>query len=592
MKYQSFFPIILILLLTLSLHGKEKKKQVKYSIDIKNEARLHREGELKGADGIQVVEADRDYLSLLNSSRLSAKYDNWFAGIRKDLFFIFEKDIEDSLEYAYSNDHFNHGAKHYLERIYLGRRIRAGKMRLSLTVGDFYENINRGLMLSMTKSPIYGDNSIRGFSSRASYKPVSAKLFGGYANPTLRDPLLEKRLQDSWDWLFGGEVTWDITPKIKIGADYTGAFYDEDYSIVKRSYEVSELEKSIEYDKQTLEKHFHMVGGFIQLNNPFPKFSSYAGFSILADGSSKRNEFSIKPLPEEPYYQLSDPKERFNKDIGNANALYISMKKWFDFNKNRLTISAEGKRYERYYVNYDTVEDIDLQRRYFNPPRLIDNEFEIENEFDTWGVRGKVSFADNHLTGTTYHLEFVTGAPLDNDEYFNSNKATYRWEKYYYGGGGFKKSFPHLNIEGKVAYFKSENNPESEDKGESGDLREWYYGKLNLGGHIHKLSLKSQNRIFVKNEDNYRENAIDLNNILDITWDNTYTLSLMSTYWNGSLVEGKDEFFPAAQVSYRHRYVKASVFYGQMKGGKVCAGGVCRNLPDFEGLKFQLDFKF
>ena len=203
-------------------------------------------------------------------------------------------------------------------------------------------------------------------------------------------------------------------------------------------------------------------------------------------------------------------------------------------------------------------------------------------------IRGKISLKDKIVTDAIYHLEFVAGKSLENDDYFNSNKAEYLFEEFRFFGGGAKKHFKHIKLETKLAYFKSEENPEGE---ESSDLREWYYGKVVLSAHVSKFAVKSQNRLFIKKEENYRDNALDLNNVLDLTWNNAWTLSLMSTYWNGDKEKDK-EFYPSAQISYKHKHVKTSVFYGDLKGGKVCAGGVCRNLPDFTGAKFMLDFKF
>lgn len=70
--------------------------------------------------------------------------------------------------------------------------------------------------------------------------------------------------------------------------------------------------------------------------------------------------------------------------------------------------------------------------------------------------------------------------------------------------------------------------------------------------------------------------SITLHYAWDYNWHNKY-----EDYLLGGEVE-----FQATD------YLVFKIFYGQLPGGFICSGGVCRRLPDFEGFKFETTLQF
>lgn len=119
------------------------------------------------------------------------KLDWMTIGLEKEIYLFIDRDFpKDGYKdkYQYSNDLFNNGVDQWLQKIYVQGKFQ----HLSFIAGDFYESMNRGLMLSMKKDSVYGDNSVRGGNLSFNYEGFHSKLFGGVANPLLRDEVTEK----------------------------------------------------------------------------------------------------------------------------------------------------------------------------------------------------------------------------------------------------------------------------------------------------------------------------------------------------------------------------------------------------------------
>ncbi len=540
----------------------------------KNKFHLHKDyKEVQGnSDG-------DDFSDFQSETMFEIKGTNYSFGLVKDVIKFNERayDKESKGEkYQWSNDFFNHGYEQYIDKIF----AKGSWDSLKISAGDFYESMNRGLMFSFKKDPVYGDNTIRGVDISTEINGFHSKAFGGKANPSLRDYATEKKMKESDDYLWGAEGGYRFG-KIDFGIEYAGAKYEK-YQLAYEKKELCEFAG----DCDDIKKNFHLTGGYLQLNNLIDNSDIYLGGSVVLLGYD--------------YFYSYDAGERTEsrKDLSSGHALYFSGIKWFDLGANRLTISLEGKRYEKYFLNYSKMEHQDFQRRYFILPTLIWNEFQIDNEFDTMGGKAKVSFKDDAYSGLLVTGEFAKCQNLGNWDYAVFD---YRPEDFYFGAVTLDRRFANSFVVLKGAIHDvSDNGPKSFDnaaiqRGFYDYKRKWIYSSLQTGGNISKFSAKLNSSLFIKDDSSENwKNAQEIAAALDFGWDNSYTISFSDTYWD-TKVDGDGNIkkhYPGITAGYKYKNFRTSLFYGKIKGGLVCTGGMCRYMPDFDGIKAELDFKW
>ncbi len=511
-------------------------------------------------------------------------YRNFSFGLRKTMVVFAKKDFDETMvdhNYQYSNELFNHSWEHWLDRVSF-----SGKWKpADFTVGDFYESMNRGMAFSMKNDPVYGDNSIRGGSINVHHKGFHMKTFGGRANPQIRDKATYQRTGEADDWLAGMEVGYKWK-KVDFGLQYGYANYGK-YTL--ESY-VDEKEGSDAYEKTFSEKEFHLTGAYISLKNPFPGFTFYSGAVYVPYGYERTIE-DVKFNGIDP--MIDDEK----KDLQNSAAFYSSALYYLDLGqkKSRLTFKVEGKMYRNYYLNYTRMEDADYKRRYFNPPTLLPMDLQMDNEFDTWAVGAKISFMDRDWTKAKYSLNFVKGDSLDNKEdipkLIPGLGPEYKEDDFYYAGIEGEKHFQQFDITAKFGFHYSEGNKKVEDIEE--DSRYWIIAGLHMGGYVSKFSYKFTNDYYNKNMTvvgvKELDNAHELKTVLDLSWNNRYFLALKNTYWHNDFDDNLDNWYPGAAIGFKYNTVRLYIFGGLEKGGLTCDGGACRVLPDFKGVKAELD---
>jgi hypothetical protein len=509
------------------------------------------------------------------------KYKNYSLGLRKTFILFSQKDHDDSMvdhDYQYSDEIFNHSWENWLDRIYL----KAEWKPVQITAGDFYESMNRGMAFSFRNDPVYGDNSIRGGSVKVQKKGFNLKTFGGRANPQIRDKATFQRMGESDDWVVGieGAYKWRRT---EIGVQYGygnyGKYTLEDY------VEGATLSNNI-----VSEKEFHFTGIHLALRNPFPRFSSYTGFVFVP--YAYENTVETTRFREE--YQ--EP-EKEKTGLNNSFAVYSNALYYFDFGekKNRLSFKIDGKVYSRFYLNYTRMEDQNYQRRYFNPPTLLPRELQIDNEFDTWAVGARISLNEKTYTGAMYHIDFVKGDSLGNEDSLPPSAgrfmSMYMNENFWYISGGGEKNWNNLSLKASAGYHGAKGNY-IEVLGLR-DNRDWIMANIHLGGNIGKFSTKLTNDYYLKDMRisgvQEHDKAHELRTALDLSWDKKFFATLKSTVWHNNHDDGSRSWFPGGSIGFKHHDLTFMIFGGFEKGGFTCDGGTCRYLPDFKGVKVELD---
>jgi len=569
----------------------EKKEEIKWKFYSKNKAHVFIDQKIRGG------EAEDTYGVLQTEDFGEITYKNYTFGIRKTLLFFADKESDDyvkNFDYIYSDEHFNHSWEQYLDRIY----VKGKWKKAQFTVGDFYESMNRGMAFSMKNDQVYGDNSIRGINISLDYNGFFIKEFGGMANPQLRDSATFKRMNESEDWLIGMETgyKWKVA---EAAVQYGYGNYGK-YSLVSPSNEKASLKRWLD-----TEKEFHFLGSYFALKNPFPGFSFYAGAVYVPYGT----ETTI----ESNQFHENTPKiDKEKTDLQNAAAFYSSVLYYFDFGKkkSRLTFKLEGKMYNKFFLNYNRMEDKDYQkRRYFNPPTLLPKELQIDNEFDTWAVGGRISFNENY-SGIKFHADLVKGDSLDNQDALPSNTTnaiiTYRSENFWYSALSGEKEWKHVSLSAGLGWHTVRNSS-SERK----NSRDWIISFIHVGGFVSDFAMKLTNDYYHKDywlDDVHEMNHVhELKTVAEFSWKYKRTHELFAAVKNTTWIEkegGTEEaddieegnsgsyspsFYTGGSIGYKYKFLRTYIFGGLEKGGFTCDGGMCRYLPDFKGVKVEIE---
>ena len=564
--------------LTVSANEKKKEETVKWKFYSKNKSHIYIDYKATPAS------TPENFGMLYTKDFAGVQYKNYSLGLRKTMVVFAKKDPDDTMidhAYQYSNELFNHGWEHWLDRMSF-----SGKWKpVDFTVGDFYESMNRGMAFSMKNDPVYGDNSIRGGSINVHHKGFHMKTFGGRANPQIRDKATFQRTGEADDWLAGMELGYKWK-KLDFGIQYGYANYGK-YRL--ENYEDTG-KTSNAYDRTNSEKEFHLTGAYISLRNPFPGFTFYSGAVYVPYG--------YENTTEENKYNGMDPLiDKEKTDLQNSAAFYSSALYYIDLGKkkSRLTFKLEAKLYSNYYLNYTRMEDADYKRRYFNPPTLLPMDLQMDNEFDTWAIGTKIAFMDKHLTKAKYSISFVKGNSLNNKnsipKFLTELGPEYKEDDFYFVGTEGEKHFQKFNFTAKFGFHYS-NGDKHPDPIED-NKQYWIISGLHLGGYVSKFSYKFNNDYYNKNMTivgvKELDNAHELKTVLDLSWNNRYFLTLKNTYWHNDFSDNLKNWYPGAGIGFKYNTVKFYIFAGFEKGGLTCDGGSCRILPDFKGVKAELD---
>ncbi len=536
--------------------GEEEKPPVKFSGYSSNRANVRLDFKRNEQNPSQ---PEDDFAYLSSQTLIEGNYDAYTFGVRKDIVLFFGRNYHDTLadfKYRYSAEAFNHGWQHYLDRVYL-----TGDWGLvRLTAGDFYESMNRGLMFSMLKDPAGPDNAIRGLSTVVKAGDFHAKAFGGMANPYLRDAMALERMKEADDYLWGVEAGYKVLDKFDVGVEYGGGFYN---------------------DYEHANKYYHLIGAYVDMFRLIPQVNGYIGATLAPAGADRTLPTAAWEIEQ-------------RTDLTLANALYFSLLNWYDISKSRLTLTLEGKRYERYWLNYRRMEDVDFTRRYFKPPALLWDNLPLLNPENTMALRTRVQFTDNDITGLTAAVEFIGGLSEKYRDSWHWEADQAPREDYWFLAGMLDRRIGPVTLSAKAGYLKV-NGP-SDDNYNAETLYTQLLAGFGKWGFAAKLNLELYYRDLLWLHTPEERNAIEQRHLLDLSWKNTVFLSYVGTYYRNKFStlffeKNIDEYYPGGSIGFSYRDIRLSLFGGLMRGGLTCLNGMCRYLPDFKGVKLELDVK-
>ncbi len=518
-----------------------------------------------------------DYGVAVNETLIEARYDAYTIGLRKNFILFFLKNDDPAVEnygYRYSSEAFNHGWEHYIDRLYGKGEWSFSGFDLAVTLGDFSESMNRGLFFSMLREPGGEDNAVRGGEVSFKGRGFHAKAFGGVANPYLRDRSSLERMGEADDILWGAEAGYRVADMLDFGVEYGGGIYG-DYILDRQKW--NDPGSFSTYQS----KYFHLVGVYADLFRLIPQTRGYIGATLVPAGADRWVQEAA----------WGDTKKR--TDLSLANAFYFSVTNWYDISKSRLTLTLEGKRYERYWLNYRRMEDPDYLRRYFRPPSLNWDNLPLLNDLNAMALRARAQFADNDVTGLAAAVEFIGGRSEKYRDSWEYEKDRAPKEDHWLIGGSLERSFGPASLAAKTA-FRRINGAGQPYNGET--LYTQLLGGVGLAGFSLKLNLELYRRDLVWMDTVEERGAIEQRHVIDFSWKGTLFLSYVGTYYRNKFEtlfyeRNEEEYYPGGAIGGAYRNLRLSLFGGLMRGGLTCIGGVCRNLPDFKGVKLELEVK-
>jgi hypothetical protein len=153
------------------------------------------------------LDGDDDYGSLVNRLNVTGNSGALRGSARLDVFGFFDA----------PDDRYRSLAS--LERIQLGWH----RDQVTIEVGDTYQQLGRGIALSMRKIDEAGvDVAIRGGSFAWAGDVVSIRAFGGLANPSNADAVNQRYVRDTDDLVVGGAIA--VQPVRSVRVEAFGAF--------------------------------------------------------------------------------------------------------------------------------------------------------------------------------------------------------------------------------------------------------------------------------------------------------------------------------------------------------------------------------
>jgi thiol-disulfide isomerase/thioredoxin len=445
----------------------------------------------------------------------------------------------------------------------------------NITAGDYHVTQGKGLALSLNKQDDLGiDTTLRGLKLDLNYDDfIELNMFGGFVNNTNLDTNEKTNtiFEDKNDIITGASLKFNINNLI-LNAHYNQIMFDE--ADFKESYP-----KPNNYEQQIIET----LGFGVSFNNLFSKLSGSVEVNFL-DDNFYEDEYKVK----DAYAYYGDLTFLHNNlSITQEFKMYKDFQLGFhsDFESNNRFFAPDPNT-----PDIGTRSDIDVVGKdnvYYNSLPALErlNERATDTNEDTFGTRTKIKYKlSDHIKLYANYLYSVYTHDEHDDVLLH----------HIYGGTEYSFNKSKSKVDFSLSY-RHEKDTEY-DKDPSGKTYYTYYG-FNFDSNLYinsilSFTLKSFYRKTTKLLTGYKttKNYDDAEANFGVILINDIYLS----YYLARFTEKKDKsYYQAFEVKYQFltdSFIK--LFYGEIKGGKKCLGGVCKNYPDFKGLKAEFVIGF
>ena len=408
-------------------------------------------------------------------------------------------------------------------------RVRYRLGNWSIEVGDFYQQVGRGIALSLRKVHELGvDVTIRGGRVEYDGDVHVAELFAGRANPSNLDTVSQEFVAETGDVIAGGRYGFRVFDRVEIGA--YGVHVDPTEAILPTEGD----------DRATT------VGGYIEM----PDVTEWMSF--YGEGAYQTREVA--------------------GDAQSGEAGYGAL----DFGFTHWAILTEGLYLKAFEQRGSTNSALNNRFFYNQPPTLERIDQEVIDNRDTLGGRVRVErfLLDGRLVlRVNGMLRFEE--PGQRDEIRKIH--TFGGFEYSYQGGRSRLSMS--------AGWRGEEQKRS---GQFRDIKSMRHAELDVvqaigaGWAIH---LTSTNELRTLDEADYERGStlagVEKSGLGALTFELGYDTQDPRDGVRNVFYAGVLSWHPASAVELR-------TTVGTQRGGIKCINGVCRDFPEFAGVGFEL----
>lgn len=491
-----------------------------------------------------------DVVVIRNKLNLRVKWDFLTAGARLDLT-------------IYPNPP---GADRYGDSLYVNDVrpedlfLKFRYKRLTVTLGDDYIQLGRGMALSLRKIDALGfDVNVRGLHAGWSNKYFNFKFATGLTNISNVDGVTGKFVPDPLDAVFAARVEVRPVKWMRIGLNGVD---------IERRH--SPLTSSLGWLTDA---------GLTDDNNPQGVRTWVTGGSLQVENIADILNFYV----EANYQQTTNNRlgaQGATEDVEDGLAIYAEATLF----AGPVSILVEAKHYRNWDIRSSPHPDtygrrgiIDQTFPYVVPPTLERFDQDVTNNTNVTGAHLRIDYklpVGNNvlfLSGA-----FLSDAPIEDD-----------WTLHTYLGWEHKtKRGDRWVIQ---AGYRQEQAPLLEEP--LTRLRQFHWdidfyllvdGPHDVQIHwAHEFKTKDEGTSL---EDNYAEGTA----YVSWNWAPHWSLTVQFEYANDAASVGKGNKFWGGYLQYK--FTDSSfirLFGGAQRGGLKCTGGVCRIFPEFEGVKLE-----
>lgn len=502
------------------------------------------------------------------------------------------------------------------------------KSGLDLTVGDFYTQLGRGLVLAMRKADeLATDTTLRGV--KVDFRPdlgrlrFGATLLAGYTNPLRIDEVSGRQLAQSSGGLAG--AIFPLAPQPNDTAyvkDPQPTFSPDRIIGARLEHGVRELIVSMQtaYMSRSGATFYEGNEQSSPVRNVRDMVNTSVGFNLpnLGDHGSLYVEGAVQVLdrpfsnPDSSPETLREQQNLVNR-LSGGSALYGLLTLF----GGPVTLNLEAKHYNRYYpmaasVSRESIEFLALQYNGLptTEPIWSDTQFNAFNVCVTGG-RARLD-VKAHSTLLVYaslghyvsHSERFTTcgqeATLDDDgnEIAPQGKTAAIRNTVWDPWAGFEwNAADNRSHVYASAGTRFDNTSEPEvypgiDDPTTTFYREYYHVRYDMvrkiagpwsiqtaGFHRHRFKVEQKSTPWYEGE-----------NYLSLLYAPKITAAFGYEY---TTVFGDLKHYLNGQVLYRYTTDKTvRLFVGQSRPALRCVSGVCRQFPAFEGAKLEVVLRF
>ena len=491
---------------------------------------------------------DLHFWAAINRLNLTLSKNYLMGGIRYDTEAYFEKD--------------QYRVKYLLEKAF----VQYENHGLFLRGGDFYTNMGNGLLLSVLKRDEFGmDNTIRGgiaqYGDAGGY--VELRALGGFIN-------------EGDDLSFKPERTEQEEPDF----DEQDTVYGGQMELGKPGWGFLEL-RGLAGALQPNES----IGAIdLEEEDPFQLFAVGGRWLNFGDHGSFRGEYA--------WYEIEDRKKDVDSIELEGRAAYGALN--LDFYP--VTFLFEGQDYYHFNFPYAEPPILEFEKQTFG--HAPDRE-------DIIGGRGYMEIfipgIEVSVHGNYYRAARHERVPDELAGHYDATdekdaEETGEWIEHSYGG--VEKIFDG------GAYVMAGGGYREEHEAPEG---RWAHGEFDGGVPItskHELTIEARYKDFYQTTGFFKGEQYGTWSASP-AWNYSPYMSLTGRYefsdepavasgvvGAGQTDEDDNDYWSGELTVHAGQHVDMKFFYGSVKGGLLCSGGVCQQVPAFEGLKADLTLRF